>query len=118
MQRGDGTTVVQWSSYRKDAVDRWEDIKAAVQANVAEYVRGYAKQCPVEEPSATDDDRLVVATDDRAKPEAGIAADAPPPSPEEALKIAAEVTAKGDAARGEQVCTARATNSLPVPLSP
>ena len=34
---------------------------------------------------------------------AGIAADAPPPSPEEALKIAAEVAAKGDAVRGEQV---------------
>jgi putative heme-binding domain-containing protein len=34
---------------------------------------------------------------------AGIAADAPPPTPEEALKVAAEVAAKGDAARGEQV---------------
>ena len=34
---------------------------------------------------------------------AGIAVDAPPPTPEEALKIAAEVTAQGDAARGEQV---------------
>lgn len=34
---------------------------------------------------------------------AGIAADMPPPSPEEALKIAAEVAAKGDAARGEQI---------------
>jgi len=34
---------------------------------------------------------------------AGIAADAPPPTQEEALKIAAEVAAKGNAARGEQV---------------
>lgn len=34
---------------------------------------------------------------------AGIAVDAPPPTPEEALKIAAEVAAQGDAARGEQV---------------
>jgi putative heme-binding domain-containing protein len=34
---------------------------------------------------------------------AGIALDAPPPSQAEAAKIAAEVTAKGDAARGERV---------------
>jgi putative heme-binding domain-containing protein len=34
---------------------------------------------------------------------AGIAADAPPPSQEEVQKIAAEVTAKGDAARGEKI---------------
>jgi putative heme-binding domain-containing protein len=34
---------------------------------------------------------------------AGIAVDAPPPTPQEALKIAAEVAAKGDAARGERV---------------
>jgi putative heme-binding domain-containing protein len=34
---------------------------------------------------------------------AGIALDAPPPSPEEAAKIAVEVAAKGDAARGEQI---------------
>jgi putative heme-binding domain-containing protein len=33
----------------------------------------------------------------------GIAADMPPPTQEEALKIAAEVVAKGDAARGEQI---------------
>ena len=34
---------------------------------------------------------------------AGIALDAPPPSPEEVAKIAAEVAAKGDAARGEKI---------------
>lgn len=34
---------------------------------------------------------------------AGIAADAPPPAQEEVQKIAAEVTAKGDAARGEKI---------------
>jgi putative heme-binding domain-containing protein len=34
---------------------------------------------------------------------AGIAADTPPPTPEEALKIAAEVAAKGDPVRGEQI---------------
>jgi len=34
---------------------------------------------------------------------AGIALDAPPPPPEEAAKIAAQVAAKGDAARGEKV---------------
>ena len=34
---------------------------------------------------------------------AGIAADAPPPTPEEAMKIAAEVASRGDPVRGEQV---------------
>jgi putative heme-binding domain-containing protein len=34
---------------------------------------------------------------------AGIAADAPPPTQEEVAKIAAEVTAQGDAARGERI---------------
>ena len=34
---------------------------------------------------------------------AGIAADAPPPSQKEVARIAAEVTAKGDAARGEKI---------------
>jgi putative heme-binding domain-containing protein len=34
---------------------------------------------------------------------AGIAGDTPPPTPDEALKIAAEVAVHGDAARGEQV---------------
>jgi len=34
---------------------------------------------------------------------AGIALDAPPPAPEEATKIAAEVMAKGDAVRGEKI---------------
>jgi putative heme-binding domain-containing protein len=34
---------------------------------------------------------------------AGIATDVPPPTPDEALKIAAEVSTRGDAARGEQI---------------
>jgi len=39
MQRGDGSTVVQWSSYRRDAVERWEATKEAIREHVAEYVR-------------------------------------------------------------------------------
>lgn len=39
MQRGDGSTVVQWSSYSAAKKAAWEDIKAAVAAHVAEYVR-------------------------------------------------------------------------------
>jgi putative heme-binding domain-containing protein len=43
------------------------------------------------------------ALSDELSKAAGIALDAPPPSQEEVAKIAAEVTAKGDAARGERV---------------
>lgn len=39
MQRGDGTTVVQWSSYSATRKAQWDDVKAAVAAHVAEYVR-------------------------------------------------------------------------------
>lgn len=57
MRRGDGSTVVEWASYRREAVARWADIKTAVQEHVAEYVRPAA---PVEGPPTTDADRLVV----------------------------------------------------------
>jgi hypothetical protein len=57
MQRGDGSTVVQWSSYRRDEVERWESIKAAVAEHVAEYARAAD---PVDAPSMTDAERLVV----------------------------------------------------------
>jgi len=53
MQRGDGSTTVQWLSYKRDAVARWEDIKAAVAEHVAAYVR---PSPPIEEPGATDTD--------------------------------------------------------------
>lgn len=57
MRRGDGSTVVEWASYKRDAVAKWEEIKEAVAQHVAEYVR------PVESlkgPKTTDADRLVV----------------------------------------------------------
>lgn len=57
MRRGDGSTVVEWASYKRDAVERWESIKAAVSEHVAEYVR---PALPVEAPEHTDDDLLVV----------------------------------------------------------
>ena len=57
MQRGDGSTVVQWSSYKQDALDRWQDVKAAIVAHVDEYVRPYDA---VRAPSTTDTDLLVV----------------------------------------------------------
>jgi hypothetical protein len=57
MQRGDGTTVVQWSSYRRDQVAKWEDIKAAIKTHVGEYVHGTAQ--PTKAPITTDADLLV-----------------------------------------------------------
>ena len=39
MQRGDGTTVVQWSTYKQDAVTRWGDIKSAIVEHVKTYVQ-------------------------------------------------------------------------------
>jgi hypothetical protein len=57
MQRGDGTTVVQWSSYSQAKKAQWDDCKAAVVAHVAEYV----KPAPaVALASACDDDLLTV----------------------------------------------------------
>ncbi len=38
MRRGDGTTVIEWASYRRDAVARWDAVKAAIVEHVAEYV--------------------------------------------------------------------------------
>lgn len=58
MQRGDGSTVVQWSSYSAAKRATWDDVKAAVVAHVAEYVRPEAMAyCPA--PDATDADLLV-----------------------------------------------------------
>lgn len=57
MQRGDGSTVVQWSSYKRDAVAKWEDIKTAVAAYVLDNV---SPVTALEAPGVTDADRLVV----------------------------------------------------------
>ena len=43
---------------------------------------------------------------------AGIAADAPPPTPEEVTKIAADVITKGDARRGEQIFRRKDLNCM------
>lgn len=43
---------------------------------------------------------------------AGIAADAPPPSPEEVVRIAADVVAKGDPARGERIFRRKDLNCM------
>lgn len=43
---------------------------------------------------------------------AGIAADAPPPTPEEVAKIAADVIAKGDPVRGEQIFRRKDLNCM------
>lgn len=43
---------------------------------------------------------------------AGIAADAPPPTPEEVTQIAADVVAKGDAARGERIFRRKDLNCM------
>jgi hypothetical protein len=37
MRRGDGTTVIEWASYKRDAVARWDAVKAAIVEHVAEY---------------------------------------------------------------------------------
>jgi hypothetical protein len=39
MTRGDGTAVVQWSTYSARTAAQWVDIKAAVKTHVEEYVR-------------------------------------------------------------------------------
>ena len=57
MSRGDGSTVVQWTSYKPEAEARWEAIRAAVEAHVASYVRPAA---PVEPPARVNDDLLTV----------------------------------------------------------
>jgi hypothetical protein len=56
MRRGDGTTSVQWSSYKRDTVAQWEDVKTAVSQHVAEYVRPAP---PVDAPAHADEDLLV-----------------------------------------------------------
>lgn len=56
MQRGDGSTVVQWSSYAPEEVARFEAIKAAIKEHCAEYVRPAE---PLEAPTHTSDDLLV-----------------------------------------------------------
>lgn len=58
MRRGDGSTVVEWSSYRRDAVERWDAVKAAITEHVKEYVRP-AKPLRLVK-AGTDDDLLVV----------------------------------------------------------
>jgi hypothetical protein len=57
MQRGDGTTAVQWSSYTQAAVDRWAGVKVAVVEHVATYARPVDA---LEPPATTDGDRLTV----------------------------------------------------------
>lgn len=57
MRRGDGSTVVEWASYKRDAVAKWDDVKAAIAEHVATYVRAVD---PVEPPAVTDADRLTV----------------------------------------------------------
>lgn len=56
MRRGDGSTVVEWVSYKADAAARWEAIKTAITEHVTEYVRPAA---PVDPPAVTDSDLLV-----------------------------------------------------------
>lgn len=57
MKRGDGSTVVQWSSYTREAVARWEAVKVAIKTHVETYVRPAAAVSP---PEATDADKLVI----------------------------------------------------------
>lgn len=56
MQRGDGSTVVQWSSYKRDEAERWEAIRQGVVDHVSEYVRPAS---PVIAPQLTLEDLLV-----------------------------------------------------------
>jgi hypothetical protein len=57
MRRGDGSTVAQWTSYEQASADRFDAIKTAIAEHIAEYVRPVA---PIEAPTVTDADRLVV----------------------------------------------------------
>jgi hypothetical protein len=57
MQRGDGTTSIQWSSYSREKQAQWDEIKAAVVAHVTEHVHPIA---PVDPPRAEITDDLLV----------------------------------------------------------
>lgn len=57
MKRGDGSTVVEWASYKHDAVERWESIKEAIVEHIATYVRPAE---PIVAPTMTDDDRITL----------------------------------------------------------
>lgn len=57
MQRADGSTVVQWSSYEPEKKAQWESIKAAV----VEHVQTYVPPAPlVDAPASCDADLLTV----------------------------------------------------------
>lgn len=60
MRRGDGTTVVEWASYRRDAVANWRLIEDAVREHVAEYVRPAEPVAPPPPGMLLDPNRLTV----------------------------------------------------------
>ena len=57
MRRGDGSTVLEWSSYKQKESARWESIKTAIVEHVNSYARPAA---PVASPARCNDE-LVVA---------------------------------------------------------
>lgn len=59
MQRADGTTVIQWSSYEPEKQAQFEAIKAAVVDHVATYIRNGNVEAPAPAPAITDADLLV-----------------------------------------------------------
>ncbi len=57
MQRGDGTTVIQWTSFSREKQAQWDAARDAIVKHVAEYVRPLE---PVITPSVCDADLLTV----------------------------------------------------------
>jgi hypothetical protein len=57
MQRGDGSTVVQWSSYDREKVAQWEAMKVAIADHVATYIRPVDRAVA---PAQSDADLLTV----------------------------------------------------------
>jgi hypothetical protein len=57
MRRGDGSTLVEWARYDQGEIEQWEATKAAIEAHTSRYVRAAE---PVQAPSTTDSDLMVV----------------------------------------------------------
>ncbi len=59
MRRGDGSTVIQWTSADREKAAQWEECKAAIVQHVATYVKPAEPTPLAEPPGGFDEERLV-----------------------------------------------------------